>query len=595
MKSNYTLLKTSLVMLVLVAFSIGASAATFTAIASGNFSSTSTWSGGTAPGANTSAADNIIINSGLTVNLDQDYTMNNAAASLTLNGTLSGSHNMYMMSGSLTGGLTGMLNVHTLRMGATSTSAFTGSITADNMYNYQTILSITGNTHVNDTMGFYSGVAQLTSGTTLTMGSGATMVFGGGSYSNVSGGTVSLLGNVNLLYTGTGTANMGSELGLTAINNVTLNMMNSTDQMNMAGNLMIAGQLYLQKGRMNMNGHDLTLNGTANTSGNGSLMGDANSSLMIAGQSTGNMGSLMFASGASTVKNLSINGGSGSYINLGSDLNVNGYLALTRGDIYLSGASNLMVTGSDSVHGGSSSSYVATTGSGSLVMNIATSGSSSTNVRMLPIGTQSAYAPVRITNSSSTSGNFSANAHAGIYQNGTTGTDLSTTRSSVNTSWNVESDITTGANVSVESFWSASMEMNSFNRSSVYLSHYTNSSWDGMSAVNTTSNANGMFSVKRSGITSFSPFAVFSGNPSGINEAAKTITFSVYPSPAQNTLTVAIPDFKSVSDVKVYDIIGNQVASYPVNGANTTLDISALTTGVYFLNANNVSQKFVKQ
>ena len=594
MKRNSTLLKTGFAMLASLAFSFGAYATTFTAITSGNFSSAVTW-GGTAPSANLTTADNIVINTGVTVTLDEDVTINNALASIAVNGTLSGTHSLTVTNGSFTGGLTGVITIHNLTLGATSTSSYTGTATVDNMYNSEVLLSLTGNTHVNDTVGLYSGVAQLSSGITLVLGSNATIMFAGGGFNAAGGGTLSLAGGVNLVYTGTGSQSAGAELGLTGINNVTVNLNSSSAQLSLNGDLTVAGQLSLRSGSLNLNGHSLTLSGSIDTTGAGSITasatGSSTSDITLSG-SAGYMGLLSFTSGASTINNLTVNTASGTYASLASNLTVAGRLTLTSGRINLTGSNNLTLTGSDSIYGGSPSSYVSTSGTGSLVANIGITAQN--NARTLYVGTMNSFAPVRITNSSTTAGNFSANAQSGIYANGTSGADISATRSSVNTSWNIESDITSGANVAIQAMWSTAAQVNSFNSADVYLSHYTNGAWDADALVSATAQANGMFSVSRSGITSFSPFAVFSGYPSGINELSAAPAISSYPNPAYSTITVTV-DPKNTDNIKVIDILGNQVAAYPVRTATTQIDISGLTSGVCFLSTGNSTQKFVKK
>jgi hypothetical protein len=592
MKSNFPLLKSGFAMLAGLALTFSANATTFTATTSGNFSASGTWSGGTAPSTNLTTADNIIINTGVTVTLDQDVTINNATASLAVNGTLSGTHSLNIQSGSLTGSLTGSLSIHDLTLGSGSSTTYLGSTTVDNMYNSETLLSLAGATTVNDTVGLLSGSAQVSTGVIFTLGSNATLNIAGGSFSAAGGGTLTLLGNVNILYSGSGSLATGVELGLSHINNVTVNLSSSSNQLSMSSDLTVPGQLSVQSGSLNMNGHNLTLNGTVATSATGSLSGSSTSNLTLGG-GAGSMGTLMFTSGSNTVNNLTVNGAASGYATLATDLNVAGTLTLTSGGINLSGSSNLTLTGTDSITGGSATSYIATSGTGSLVASVA-GGASLDNSRMFHVGTAAGYAPVRVTNSSSTTGNFSANAHSGIYANGTSGTDLSSTRSSVNTSWNVESDIQSGANVTLTAYWNSSMEVNTFNRSTVYLSHYTNSAWDATANVQATVMAGGMASVSRSGITSFSPFAVFSGYATGINDVAANSAFSAYPNPANNSITVTVADANTTTDAKVYDILGNQVATYPMHGTKNTIDITNLTSGVYFLSVNNATQKFVK-
>ncbi len=62
-------------------------AAVFTAVASGKFSNTATWTGGVTP-PTTLLLDQIVIPSGITVDMDNNLTINGASASLTVEGIL---------------------------------------------------------------------------------------------------------------------------------------------------------------------------------------------------------------------------------------------------------------------------------------------------------------------------------------------------------------------------------------------------------------------------------------------------------------------------------------------------------------------------
>lgn len=78
-------------------------AITYTASASGNWSSSTTW-GGISPGSTISGADVVVIPSGITVNLDTDVEVAGALSAITINGVLSGSDNLTVTSGNIAGG-----------------------------------------------------------------------------------------------------------------------------------------------------------------------------------------------------------------------------------------------------------------------------------------------------------------------------------------------------------------------------------------------------------------------------------------------------------------------------------------------------------
>ena len=72
---------------------------------------------------------------------------------------------------------------------------------------------------------------------------------------------------------------------------------------------------------------------------------------------------------------------------------------------------------------------------------------------------------------------------------------------------------------------------------------------------------------------------------------------SLYPSPAQNELTISAEN--TIQNVTVYNVLGRKVQSFNVNATSKKLDVSSLSTGIYILKytANNVvgSMKFIKE
>ncbi len=73
--------------------------------------------------------------------------------------------------------------------------------------------------------------------------------------------------------------------------------------------------------------------------------------------------------------------------------------------------------------------------------------------------------------------------------------------------------------------------------------------------------------------------------------------FSVYPNPANQIVTINLPSVKNQSsEVKVFDAIGKEILSTRVAGGNSTIDVSKLDKGIYFiqLTANTENQKHLQ-
>ncbi|KAA9340320.1 T9SS type A sorting domain-containing protein [Adhaeribacter soli] len=162
------------------------------------------------------------------------------------------------------------------------------------------------------------------------------------------------------------------------------------------------------------------------------------------------------------------------------------------------------------ISGVSTSSYIVTNGSGSLEQEVA---NDAVDV-IFPVGT-SAYMPVRIRQSSAgTTDNFRVKAIDGVYpsyiNNQPHGKPFQ--EKAVNLTWIVDEEVTGGSDVTLTMEWDGSKSLSNFDASKTQISHFYNGSWDDATPVSA-NNLTGRYSLSRSGITSFSPFGVFSGSP----------------------------------------------------------------------------------
>jgi hypothetical protein len=135
----------------------------------------------------------------------------------------------------------------------------------------------------------------------------------------------------------------------------------------------ISGIFDLTLGSWSINGNQLQLSGTIDNFGNtGTINGSATSEMIIGGSTGGNLGNIIFSSGARLLNNFTMNrSGASASATLGSDLTVNGLIDFTSGDLAINGntltltgnltgagggltgspASNLVIGGSNSVLG----------------------------------------------------------------------------------------------------------------------------------------------------------------------------------------------------------------------------------------------------
>ncbi len=72
-------------------------------------------------------------------------------------------------------------------------------------------------------------------------------------------------------------------------------------------------------------------------------------------------------------------------------------------------------------------------------------------------------------------------------------------------------------------------------------------------------------------------------------EYENEIEYSVYPNPASDVLTINIGQSNNTSSISIYNLVGEEVSTMVLNNGNNFLDVSALSSGVYFyaIKSNN--------
>ncbi len=72
-----------------------------------------------------------------------------------------------------------------------------------------------------------------------------------------------------------------------------------------------------------------------------------------------------------------------------------------------------------------------------------------------------------------------------------------------------------------------------------------------------------------------------------INKYKTTINFKLFPNPAQSILTVEMSKQSSSSSLEIYNLLGKKVKDNAINQFRTTVDLSDLESGVYFVKVIN--------
>ncbi|MBY8963527.1 T9SS type A sorting domain-containing protein [Flavobacterium sp. D11R37] len=70
-------------------------------------------------------------------------------------------------------------------------------------------------------------------------------------------------------------------------------------------------------------------------------------------------------------------------------------------------------------------------------------------------------------------------------------------------------------------------------------------------------------------------------------------SFTLYPNPVKDELTVTLSGLADDTDAAIYDLTGRQVLVQKLNG--TTINVGALPSGIYIVRINNSVAKFVKE
>jgi len=546
-------------------------------------------------------AHNIWVNmtdSSQTVTLGTDLTVNG-----TINNNMGklgvGAHTLRIMgnymataNGKITGSATSRV-----MLGSMNPISSTIAFTAGSQFQYLEMntassvnAQITGNFSV-DTINIKNGSTGFSNNSNMSMSTNGVFIWENGTFS-LGTGSFTGTNSYSVIYRG-GVKTASYELNGSGLHNVMVDMNANSAAVTINNNLTVSGKLNMNNGSLNLNSHSLYLNGTYSSTLNGTIQGSTTSSIKINNTTAAFGDTLNFMAAQSMLDSLTINTMASNWVMLGTGLTVenlnmmNGGVMLTTGDLTINSTGSIM--------GYDSSRYVGTSASGSLVMNV----NSSSPFVLFPIGTNSSYSPASLQLVSGTSGMFHVSVQNGMWSNGNSGSNLALSQSVVNRTWYVQEPTQTGSlNASLKVEWKASEEMNNFDRTHAFVSHYVNSGWDA-STMGAALSANGSFySMTRTNLSSFSPFAVVDQNAvTGINKvASNNAIIEVYPNPTASYVTI---DFKNstVKTIEVYDEIGNKVYfnDTVTKNALQKIDMSSLPAGIYYVKVGTTTDPIFKK
>ncbi|MBA2612059.1 MAG: T9SS type A sorting domain-containing protein [Bacteroidetes bacterium] len=444
-----------------------------------------------------------------------------------------------------------------------------------------------------------NGNFSIESGAILTMSSASTVHIENGNLA-LNTGTFNGTAPYNVEYMGVSDNNTGPELTGSGLNNLTVSYTSSQNKITLSNNAVISGNLNMNKGNVKLNGKTLTLNGTISQNSSSTFMGDASAELYLNLTSVTN-DTLFFDAFTlnQTLNRLRVNLTQTATIVLGNKLYINTELAFIKGKVELTN-SDLVIMPSAAITGYDDSNYIVTSqnNSGNLSMNV-NAGSAYVT---FPIGTSSNYSPAHIQQASAAgSGNFNVKAMNTVLSGGTYGFVNSNTLKVVNRTWLVSSAVST-INANLKFGWVAAAEVNGFNRTNAYVSHYTSSAWDVMSAGSASIAANNTYELARMNMTSLSPFAVTeAGQALKVKENSISNELEVYPNPSKDVVSVKLLNATDNYKYELTDITGRTISTN-INSNNVNkFDVSNLVTGCYFIKITNLSdnktvtKRFVKE
>jgi hypothetical protein len=419
-----------------------------------------------------------------------------------------------------------------------------------------------------------TGTFSLETGSQLILMSGALIRITDGNLIGNGGGFIATA-PYDVQFEG-GTHTTGLEFTGSGLNDVTMDLNTSGDEIHFGSNVQIDGHLSLMSGLFHVEGYDLSLDGTLDQWPNASLKGAAGSDIAFNITCPSN-DTIWFDPSYQTLDKVTINiTGAGDLV-LKSKLIISDELSLMNGKIDIS-QYDLVIENGGMITNYSDVSYVNTSSWGRLQQYISTGAA----YKVFPVGSDINYSPCSIQQAAGgTSGNFMVNAYNGVYSGGTVGQNLTSAGALVDRTWRVESDPGFTYNMNMKAGWMVASEVNGFDRTNCYISHYMGS-WDTYAAGAAAVGLNNTYEIERTGITSLSPFAVTDANTGlSVDDLNKETLLLVYPNPVENTLNFTADQSMNNYTFAVIDLSGRV---FIVNPANTNqVDVSFLESGSYIL------------
>lgn len=288
----------------------------------------------------------IIIPNGITVDMDMDVQFNGLLNSFSVAGILTSTNtdDLEIVNGTLIGSGSITLNKITLS-GALATYSFTGPITVDVFTNAGSVVSLTSQLTISDTLDLEGGFVTMNSGSVLQLMPNSNVRVNSGVLTN-SGGTFVTGVPYDVWYYGS-TKVSGEEINSAHVRN--LNLLLSSNAMNLvlSGNCSVNEDLVMTAGHIVLNGNRLSLQGDLVRDSGSIFEASGASDLEIAGFAGAMTNGLEFAPN-STLDQLIISRDT-SIVHLINDVTITGRLELEAGDLMIDSSAILSMAAGSAV------------------------------------------------------------------------------------------------------------------------------------------------------------------------------------------------------------------------------------------------------
>jgi hypothetical protein len=431
------------------------------------------------------------------------------------------------------------------------------------------------------TLALLNGTFDLVGSSVLTMNAGSDIQLSSGVLLS-NGGAFNGTASYNVEYIG-GNFISGIEISGSGLNNVTIGLLAATSYVQLGSDLTVGGNLNLTIGQLSLSGKNVTVNGTYDQSPTAYIIGDSTSKMTMNLTSSTN-DTIYFASGSRHLLQLVVNIPAASTISLGTNLVIHDQLNLMSGKLEIFN-SDLHFSLAGFISGYNDTKYISTSGSGQVWMNV----NINSPYVVFPVGSASAYAPAQIQQTSSgTSGMFAVRVMNGVYSQGLTGTNLATSESVVNKTWEIDAAVGVTVNMNLKLGWVVADEMNGFNRNLSYISHF-NSNWDMYLSSAAVSGSNNTYVSTRMGITSLSPFAVVDTSALLSTENLSATSMHIYPNPSTDNITIETGTGHGNYLYELLDANGKLIYSVSNSEAINRISFDGFTNGLYFVRVTDPS------